>query len=95
MLCSMSLTETEMETFDEYKTYIKAGNFPEDAAKATFTLLDKDKCGKIDRKEYISFLSSFAFIWMIRRCKECLEVNVTRKLRYTYWCSVVAIAAYK
>ena len=41
-------------TFNEYLVLMKSGNFPSDAAQAAFALLDKDKSGKIDRKEYIS-----------------------------------------
>ena len=48
-------------TFDEYVILMKAGNFPEDAAKAAFTLLDKDKSGKLERKEYISSYFKFWF----------------------------------
>ena len=39
-------------TWDEYKVVLIAGDIGEDAAKATFALLDKDKNGKIDRSEY-------------------------------------------
>ena len=46
-------------TFDRHKTYIKAGNFPEDAAEAAFACLDKS--GEINRKEYISFFIKFWF----------------------------------
>ena len=48
-------------TFDEYMVWIKAAGFPEDAGQAAFALLDKDKSGKIDRKEYISSFFKFWF----------------------------------
>ena len=48
-------------TFNEYMVRIKAASFPEDAAQATFALLDKDKSGQIERKEYISSLFKFWF----------------------------------
>ena len=42
-------------TFEEYKLWMDASNFGEEAAKATFNLLDKNKNGKIDRNEYLSY----------------------------------------
>ena len=48
-------------TFNEYMVWIKAARFPEDAAETVFALLDKDKSGKIERKEYISFFYKFWF----------------------------------
>ena len=48
-------------TFDEYQMYINATGFPEDAAKAAFALLDKDKSGTVDREEYISSFFKFWF----------------------------------
>ena len=39
-------------TWDEYKVMMVAANFGEDAAKATFALMDQDKNEKIDRKEF-------------------------------------------
>ena len=38
-------------TWEEYKLMMEAGNFDPKAASATFALLDKNKNGKIERKE--------------------------------------------
>ena len=39
-------------TWDEYKVMIEAAGLGEEEARGAFNLLDKDKSGKIDRKEY-------------------------------------------
>ena len=39
-------------TWDEYKVAMEVAGFGEEAGRATFNLLDKDKSGKIDRKEF-------------------------------------------
>ena len=41
-------------TFEEYKMIVVSSNFDEEAAKATFNMLDKNKNGKIERKEYLA-----------------------------------------
>ena len=46
-------------TFEEFKLVMEACNFGEEAAKATFNLLDKKKMGKIDRNEYLRSKVSF------------------------------------
>ena len=40
-------------TWDEYQIVMKAGNFSPDAIESSFTLLDKNKIGKIKRKDFI------------------------------------------
>ena len=49
-------------TFEEYKLLMDASNFGEEAAKAAFNLLDKNKNGKIERNEYLPFNLRFWFI---------------------------------
>ena len=39
-------------TWDEYKIVMEVGGYDEEAGRVTFNLLDKDKSGKIDRKEF-------------------------------------------
>ena len=46
-------------TFEEYKLWMDASNFGEGAAKSTFNLLDKNKSGKIERNEYLSYTLRF------------------------------------
>ena len=41
--------------------WIKATGFPEDATEAAYALLENDKSGKIDQKEYISSFFKFWF----------------------------------
>ena len=48
-------------TFEEYKVLMKASNFDLESAKATFALLDKNKKGKLERKEFISAHFKFWF----------------------------------
>ena len=40
--------------WDEYKIVMEASGFPEESARGTFELLDKNKNGKIERKELIA-----------------------------------------
>ena len=49
-------------TFEEFKLVMDASNFGEEAAKATFNLLDKNKTGKIDRNEYLHSKVRFWYI---------------------------------
>ena len=42
-------------TFEEYKLWMEAATFGEEAAKATFNLLDKNKNGKIELNEYLAY----------------------------------------
>ena len=46
-------------TFEEYKFWMEALNFGEEAAKATFNLLDKNKNGKLELNEYLSYNLKF------------------------------------
>ena len=46
-------------TLEEYKIFNHAINYPPDTADATFSLLDKKKTGKIERKEFINAASKF------------------------------------
>ena len=41
-------------TFEEFKVLMDASHLGEEEAKATFTVLDKNKNGKLERKEFIS-----------------------------------------
>ena len=48
-------------SWDEFKVMMVTANFGEDAAKATFALMDEDKNEKIDRKEFVRANFNFWF----------------------------------